>query len=65
MSKTVDTIVGPFTFNRAQKLRRAVQRAKGSTVKLEGVPSGTVELDLARYLVEYLETHFDLASEDE
>jgi hypothetical protein len=62
MSKTVDTVAGPFTFNRAQKLRRAVQRAGGATVELEGE---SLELGFARYLLEFLESQFDLASEDE
>jgi len=64
MGKIVSTIAGDFTFQKAQRFRRAYQKAirnKKSSFDFGG--GKWYDVDFAAYLVEYLCQHFPLESE--
>ena len=61
--KVVKTIIGDFTFDRAQKLRKLVYSLNYTqNFVFEEIKLNT---DFGVQIVEYLETQFDLKSEDE
>ena len=60
--KRVNTIMGEFTFDRAQRFRRKFQKSNGKDFTFEGE---TIQHDFAKYVVEFLMENFDLASEDD
>ena len=61
--KVVKTIIGDFTFDMAQKFRKALKLCpEGKAFKFKGEFYDPV---FSKQIVEYLETQFDLKSEDE
>ena len=63
MSKTVDTLLGPFNFNQARKFCSLHEDAvlhNRDTFLWIGRP---VDVDFAKYMVEFLRDNFPLGSE--
>lgn len=64
MARTIETVAGEFNFHRAQKLRRRTRTAvkkEETEFQFEGEQW---QIEFAKQMVTFLESQFDLKSED-